>query len=96
MLSKEESRRIRDDIRRALMRDWDPIGINDEPACADEYDSYIGEIYSILTTGGSDDQIKNHLRWVATDGMELQPDEKAIARTVKALREIGIPPSPAS
>src|SRR4051794_31652361 len=27
-------------IREVLFREWDPIGVNDNPLCEDEYDSY--------------------------------------------------------
>jgi len=90
MLSKQESRRVRVEIRHVLMKDWDPIGISNVPACADEYDTYIGHIYLILAEGGSDDRIKDYLRWVVRERMELPPDEEAIARTAKALRDISI------
>jgi hypothetical protein len=30
-IDKEESRRIRNDIRQVLLQVWDPIGIQDEP-----------------------------------------------------------------
>jgi hypothetical protein len=33
---------------RAAFMDWDPIGVRDDPHCADEYDSYVLTMYSIL------------------------------------------------
>jgi hypothetical protein len=44
MSDKEQSRERRAAIRRILMSEWDPIGVNDTPEAADEYDGYIGPV----------------------------------------------------
>ena len=90
MNGRHEITRIQDEIRIVFMRDWDPIGVNDEPACADEYDRYIGPALSILVNGGTDDDLRKHLRRVEREWMSLTPNEEAIERTVMALREIRI------
>jgi hypothetical protein len=44
-MASDEQRRartIQESIHDILLRDWDPIGINDVPEARDEYDSYIG------------------------------------------------------
>jgi len=81
-------KRIQDEIRKVFMRDWDPIGVNDEPACADEYDRYIGPALSILVNGGTDDDLREHLGRAENESMSLTPNVDAIERTVRALRLI--------
>ncbi len=71
-----------------MVKHWDPIGINDEPACWDEYDSYIGGVLKLLVENGSDKDLAEYLRRIARERMGLAPDEDAIADTLKALREI--------
>jgi hypothetical protein len=52
-------------IRQILIRDWDPIGVKDDPEWPrDEYDSYIGEIYRFLSRGESAEFIARHLCFI--------------------------------
>jgi len=48
---------IQDSIRVILLREWDPIGIKDEPQAQDEYDSYVGRVYCLLSSKSSEDQV---------------------------------------
>ena len=61
-VNKDGARRIKSEIRTILMRDWDPIGVKDEPMAADEYDMYLGGIYELLKSGASLELISEHLR----------------------------------
>ena len=45
----DRARRYHDGIRRILLNDWDPIGVADIAEAQDEYDSYVGKIYGMLT-----------------------------------------------
>jgi hypothetical protein len=40
-------------IRDILMKNWDPIGVENEPVAQDEYDGYIGYIVSKLQEDAS-------------------------------------------
>ncbi len=71
MVDKERSRELRDQIRRVLMDQWDPIGVNDIPEAADEYDSYIGKIYELIKGDASEDEIAAHLRTIEIQRMEM-------------------------
>jgi hypothetical protein len=62
-------REIQDKIRRVLMDEWYPIGINDYPDAADEYDSYIGGIYGLISRDAPAEQISAHLRSLEIDKM---------------------------
>jgi hypothetical protein len=90
-LEEQQSGRIRGEIRGILMTVWDPIGIQDEPACADEYDSYIDGIFGQLTRGTDDNELAEYLGEIVTNRMGLSAATKeAMLPTVRALREIKI------
>ena len=91
MIDKYESRRIRSEIRRVLMTVWDPIGVRDEPNAQDEYDSYLGGVFDLLTGGASDDRISEHLWRIVTERMELPAKKDDMQSTVSALRQIQLP-----
>jgi hypothetical protein len=86
--SRLRSRQIEDAIKQVLMHDWDPIGIADEPACGDEYDSYIGGIYHLLASGADDMQISSHLAAVQTEMMGLPQQPVFLIEVARRLREI--------
>lgn len=56
------ARQIQHGIREILLRDWDPIGVRDEPLAQSEYDGYIGGVYRLLASGANEDQLVEHLR----------------------------------
>jgi hypothetical protein len=72
------------ELREILMREWDPIGIGDEPLAQDEYDGYIGRIAAALGHGSPATDIAAMLT-SATDGMGLQPDVARDQRVAGAL-----------
>ena len=87
-MSKQDSQRIRDDIRQALVKIWDPIGIKDEPRAEDEYDSYIGGVYALLLNRRSDSEIADYLWKIIEERIHVHPQKGATQATVKALRNI--------
>ena len=91
MIDKYESRRIRGEIRRVLMTVWDPIGVRNEPNAQDEYDSYLGGVFGLLTGGASDDRINEYLWRIVTERMELPAKKEDMQSTVSALRQIQLP-----
>lgn len=52
--------RIQAAIREVLYRDWDPIGVCGI-APVDEYDSYIGSIYRLLSTAPTRESVAQEL-----------------------------------
>jgi hypothetical protein len=62
---------IQDRIRTVLNAEWDPIGVAD--AVEDEYDMYIGHIYSLIRTGVSEQAIAEHLSQIEHERMGLSP-----------------------
>ena len=95
-MDKEELRRVWDwvqaKIRPVLMEEWDPLGVNDVPEAADEYDSYIGGIYALLRDGAADERIAQHLSEIETKTMGLPDGERNGYRPLIArLRSIDLP-----
>jgi hypothetical protein len=89
MISKEESRRIRREIRSVLLGVWDPIGVKDAPNAQDEYDGYVGQVFLLLSQGQSDDAIVDYLTSVVNDNMGLGSAKRSdMLPTLHALREI--------
>ena len=71
MVDRETSRLIRSSIRDILMVEWDPIGVNDIPEAADEYDSYIDGLYELLEQGTSEVGVCAYLRHIEIYEMEM-------------------------
>lgn len=55
------ARQIQEAIGEILLREWDPIGVRDEPQAQDEYDSYVGGVYRLLASGASPQAVAEHL-----------------------------------
>ncbi len=55
------ARDIQKSIAQVLLRDWDPIGVKNEPQAQDEYDSYIAGIYRLLAAGATPQVVAEHL-----------------------------------
>jgi hypothetical protein len=89
LIDKEESRRIRVQIRHVLLGVWDPIGIRDEPNAQDEYDGYIGELYELITANAPESELIEYLYLAVHDHMGLdmarREDMVATASAIKAI-----------
>jgi hypothetical protein len=71
---------------------WDPIGINTVQNAQNEYDSYIGPVYELLTRHSSDRELAEYLFRVVHEHMGLDAAKISdMDSTVKALRQIDIP-----
>lgn len=70
------ARDLHQSIREILVGDWDPIGIRAIAEAADEYDSYVPEIYSMLIKRRSAGDISDFLLWVETEHMGLAADRQ--------------------
>jgi hypothetical protein len=60
-------------IRRLLMEEWDPIGVNGVEEAVDEYDGYLGPIGERLRSGASVEEVASYLTHVREDRMDLGP-----------------------
>jgi hypothetical protein len=89
MTQKKEWKRVLGEIRNVLVTVWDPIGIKDEPNAQDEYDSYLGPIFSLLTQRKSDEEIADYLVLLVNENMGLGGAKKEhMFATIHALRKI--------
>ena len=84
------SREVMSAIREILVNDWDPIGVMDDPEWPrDEYDAYVGQVYSLLERGESAEFVARHLCFVEDKQMGLgavQPAARMnIATKLKAV-----------
>ena len=86
---KDKSREIRLRIRGVLMDAWDPIGVKDIPEAADEYDSYLGDVFELIERDAPITEISDYLRWVETHQMGLggypEAERDAVAASLKRL-----------
>lgn len=60
---------VQDRVRAVLNSKWDPIGVADQ--VADEYDSYVDAIYSMLRRKAAPAEIAAHLLEIETEVMGL-------------------------
>jgi hypothetical protein len=67
----DRARRYHQAIHDILLREWDPIGVADEPKAHDEYDAYIHEIHGMLIRHEPRHKLVDHLWWIQTNHMGL-------------------------
>ena len=63
------ARHYHEEIRKVLLHEWDPIGVAEVPAAQDEYDSYIGQIYTMLSRHDPRHLLIDHLWEIETVNM---------------------------
>jgi hypothetical protein len=88
VIDKNESRRIRAEIKRVLLEVWDPIGVKQVGQAQDEYDSYVGGVYELLVGGPTDNELQAYLWRIVKELMELPATIEDMTDTVKSLRNI--------
>lgn len=75
-------------IGEILLKEWDPIGVQDISEAQDEYDAYVSSLYKMLITGKSAQEIFDYLLWIETEHMGLSADRQhteAIACKLRVL-----------
>jgi hypothetical protein len=86
----DRARRYHEAIRNVLLREWDPIGVADEPNAQDEYDGYVHEIHGMLVRHEPRPTLVDHLWWVENRHMGLFGDRtrtEAVADRLIGLRD---------
>ena len=90
---EDQSRENRTRVRQILLRDWDPIGVRDEPAASDEYDRYADRAYGMLMDErATAETIAAYLEAIAAEHMRLGVDQlrakrsRQVAEKLVALR----------
>ncbi len=78
-------------IRCALLEQWDPLGVHEQPGEHEEYTKYVHDLYNLLARGGSDVQVARHLHTIERDEMghpELATrDLSALLKTLRAIEK---------
>jgi hypothetical protein len=72
-------------LRRLLMDEWDPIGVRDFPAAADEYDVYVGRVGRMLREKATAAELVRYLTDVRTQHMGLSSQEGRETEVVEAV-----------
>jgi hypothetical protein len=80
-------------IRDLLIRDWDPIGVQDFPAAHGEYDGYVAAVVALVEKGSSAMDIFRFLWDVETRRMGLRGDPEATQRVAATLAALRAEPS---
>ena len=65
---------IKDQIRKAMLNSWDPIGVSQYDGSKDEYDQYIPGLYKLMSNAASEQQIFNFLWHVEIDLIGIEGD----------------------
>jgi|SRR6188768_3976349 len=69
-----ENSALEKEVRRALLEEWDPIGVRAFPEAFGEYDGYVGAICSLLIRGCSAEDLFDFLWGIETQHMGLSGD----------------------
>jgi hypothetical protein len=74
-------------ISKALLADWDPLGVRELAGEHHEYDKYAHDIYGLLARGGSDVQMARHLHHLERDDMgHPDAEHRDVTKVVRDLR----------
>ncbi|CAE6737053.1 hypothetical protein R69927_05621 [Paraburkholderia domus] len=63
------------DVKKILLKEWDPIGVGASPEADDEYDSYVQDISRMLREEKTVDELYSYLRWIEVEHIGLDGDE---------------------
>jgi hypothetical protein len=82
-------------VRRILLGDWDPIGVQNLPdkyrqATTDEYDSYIGPVIGMLVAGKSKTEIADFLHDTEIRNIGIRRDRGAADATAEKLVDLRV------
>ena len=88
---RDRAKRYHKAIHDILIKDWDPIGVANETAAQDEYDSYIPGVYKLLIRRAPVRDLFEYLWQVETDHMGLHGNRghtEEIARKLHRINEV--------
>ncbi len=72
-----------------LFREWDPIGVNDNDLCRDEYDGYVPGLVHFLLSGADEYKLASWLSRVQRDSMGMSViDEERHRRVARRLLDL--------
>jgi hypothetical protein len=90
-VDKQKIRKAQSAIRKILLEEWDPIGVTQFGGPSDEYDSYIGPIFTCLSKNPSSLVVAELLRKIETERMELDsPNADHLLPVAESLLKVDI------
>src|SRR5215213_58972 len=93
MSDTHRAREIRAAIAAVLLREWDPIGVRNEPGAQDEYDGYVGGVYRLLASGATAEQVAEHLARIEREQMGFERTAAgALLPVAQRLRALDVAP----
>ena len=89
MIKRLYNNTLEREIRAALLENWDPLCIGDNPNLHDEYDSFIPGILSLLSNPvASRSELADYLTTVEVERLGVSADEGRIAWVAEVLLKI--------
>jgi hypothetical protein len=85
---RNRARLFHEAIRRALLTEWDPIGVGEIAEAQGEYDSYVSAIYKMLITQKPRHEVFDYLWWLETEHMGLTGDRQATEKFADRLMKV--------
>jgi len=64
------------EARIILLKEWDPLDVNDNPHLVDEYDSYLPELIRLLKADHTGEEIANYLKEIEDNLGVTLPSER--------------------
>jgi len=86
----QRAQEIQESIRDVLLRDWDPIHVQDEPQAQDEYDSYVGGVYRLIASGASPRALAEHLARIERDAMGFGTSAEQLIEVAMKLSKLDV------
>ncbi|MGR5287733.1 hypothetical protein ACP3V5_20615 [Vibrio maritimus] len=75
-------------LRVAVHKEWDPIGVCSYSEEMGEYDGYLPKLYELLKDGSSEEEVFNYLWSVETEAMGLSGDKQITRNFSKLLLKL--------
>lgn len=69
-------------VQEILFHEWDPIGVNSNELCRDEYDSYAPTICQLLQDGVDECKLATHLGQLQRNSMGMSIIDEELHRRV--------------
>jgi hypothetical protein len=82
---------LMEEIQKILLKEWDPIGIQDIPEAQDEYDSYVSDIYKLIQSKRTESEVFDYLWEIETEHMGLSGDKKHTQTIAHKLFKLSAP-----
>ena len=76
-------------VRLILLVDWDPIGIFGHAGAMDQYDGYAVDVYDLLRSGASEEELAAHLHRIEVERMGMHGSSPMhLAMVAAKLRQV--------